>query len=103
MKTCTIIRDIDRWFVCIITMTTTMKNTNIKIKNKNDSVIGVDVGLTNWITLSDGQVIDRPKFLETINYKKIKTLAKKLIKERRRVPIRIETRLESNLQNYGER
>jgi putative transposase len=68
MKTCTIIRDIDRWFVCI-TMTT-IKNTNIK--NKNDSVIGVDVGLTNWITLSDGQVTDRPKFLAK-SLKKIKT------------------------------
>jgi putative transposase len=82
MKTCTIIRDIDRWFVCI-TMTTTIKNTNIK--NKNDSVIGVDVGLTNWITLSDGQVIDRPKFLAK-SLKKIKTLQKSY-QRKRRVPI----------------
>ena len=81
MKTCTIIRDIDRWFVCI-TMTTTIKNTNIKIKNKNDSVIGVDVGLTNWITLSDGQVIDRPKFLAK-SLKKIKTLQRKLSKKKK--------------------
>jgi len=81
MKTCTIIRDIDRWFVCI-TMTTTIKNTNIKIKNKNDSVIGVDVGLTNWITLSDSQVIDRPKFLAK-SLKKIKTLQRKLSKKKK--------------------
>jgi putative transposase len=65
-------------------MTTTInKNTNIKIKNKNDSVIGVyDVGLTNWITLSDGQVIDRPKFL-TKSLKKIKTLQRKLSKKKK--------------------
>jgi len=51
-------------FVCITMTTTIIKNTNIKIKNEIDLVIGVyDVGLTNWITLSDGQVIDRPKFL----------------------------------------
>ena len=44
--------------------TTIIKNTNIKIKKEIDLVIGVfDVGLTNWITLSDGQVIDRPKFV----------------------------------------
>ncbi|HET7284957.1 MAG TPA: hypothetical protein VFI70_09755 [Nitrososphaeraceae archaeon] len=47
--------------------TTIIKNTNIKINNKIDLVIGVyDVGLTNWITLSDGQVIDRPKFLKVM-------------------------------------
>src|ERR1041385_492038 len=59
-------------------MTTTIKNTNIE--NKNNLVIGVDVGLTNWITLSDGQVIDRPKFLSK-SLKKIKTL-QKVIKEK---------------------
>ena len=70
-----------QWFVCI-TMTTTIKNTNIK--NKNDSVIGVDVGLTNWITLSDSQVIDRPKFLAK-SLKKIKT-PKEVIKEKEGFP-----------------
>ena len=30
----------------------------------NDSIIGVDVGLLNWITLSNGDVIDRPRFLK---------------------------------------
>ena len=59
-------------------MTTAIKNTNIE--NKNNLVIGVDVGLTNWITLSDGQVIDRPKFLSK-SLKKIKTL-QKVIKEK---------------------
>ena len=58
--------------------TTIIKNTNIKIKNEIDLVIGVyDVGLTNWITLSDGQVIDRPKFLAKSLKKKIKTLQRK--------------------------
>jgi transposase len=51
-------------------MITTIKNTNIK--NRNGLVIGVDVGLTNWITLSDGQVIDRPKVL-TKSLKKIES------------------------------
>ena len=61
-------------------MTTTIKNTNIE--NKNNLVIGVDVGLTNWITLSDGQVIDRPKFLSK-SLKKIKTLQRRLSKKKK--------------------
>ena len=79
MKTCTIIRDIDRWFACI-----TLNNTNTTITDnniKNDSVIGVDIGLTNWITLSDGQVIDRPKFLVK-SLTKIKTLQRILSKKK---------------------
>jgi putative transposase len=79
LKTCTIIRDIDRWFACI---TLTNTNTTITANNiKNDSVIGVDIGLTNWITLSDGQVIDRPKFLAK-SLKKIKTLQRILSKKK---------------------
>jgi len=64
-------------FVCITMTTTIIKNTNIKIKNEIDLVVGVDVGLTNWIPLSDGQVIDRPKFLAKSLKKKIKTLQRK--------------------------
>ena len=91
-KSCTIIRDIDRWFVCK-TMTT-IKNTSIK--NKNDSIIDVDVGLTNWITLSDGQVIDRPKFLSK-SLKKIKTL-QKVIKEKEGFPLHTVTTYLNMLQ-----
>ena len=64
-------------------MPTTIKKNNTNIKNKNDSVISVyDVGLTNWITLSDGQVIDRPKFLAK-SLKKIKTLQSYYQRKRR--------------------
>jgi putative transposase len=60
-----------------------MKNTNIKNKNKNDSVIDIDVGLSNWITLSDSQVVDRPKFLAK-SLKKIKTLQRKLLSKKKK-------------------
>jgi putative transposase len=76
LKTCTIIRDIDRWFACI--------STNIKNggRVKTNFMIGVDVGLTNWITLSNGQVIDRPKFLDN-SIGKIKTLQRNLSKKKK--------------------
>ena len=59
IKICTIIRDIDRWFVCLSTIS--------KVVNSwiaNDSIIGFDVSLLNWITLSNDDVIDRPRFLK---------------------------------------
>jgi putative transposase len=79
LKTCTIIKDIDRWFACITTTTTAADNTT-KTKNAtNDdnhdnnanstTIVGVDVGLLNWITLSNGHVIDRPKFLYKSMYR----------------------------------
>jgi putative transposase len=74
-------------------MTTTI-NKNINIKNKNDSVIGVyDAGLTNWITLSDGQVIDRPKFLAK-SLKKIKTLQRKLSKKKKGSHNKLKARIQ---------
>ena len=79
IKTCTIIRDIDRWFACITTTTAIKNNTNIK----TDSVIGLDVGLTNWITLSDGgQVIDRPRFLKQ-SIARIKSLQRNLSRKKK--------------------
>ena len=57
IKTCTIIRDIDRWFACFSC------DNNIEKSSSNDAV-GVDVGLLNWMTLSNGEIIDRPRFLK---------------------------------------
>jgi putative transposase len=59
IKTCTIIRDIDRWFACFSYDNNISKNPNLKTNN----IVGIDVGLLNWMTLSTGEVIDRPKFL----------------------------------------
>lgn len=66
LKTCTIIRD------------TTDERQN---KQTNNSVVGVDVGLINWITLSNGQTIDRPKFLNN-SIRKIKALQRNLSRKK---------------------
>ena len=57
IKTCTIKRQVDGWFV-IFTAETAMK----PLPKTGDS-IGIDVGLESYATLSDGQVIDNPRFL----------------------------------------
>lgn len=55
IKTCTIIRDVDRWFACF-------SSNSDRVKTKNGLTIGADVGLHNWIMLSNGELIDRPRF-----------------------------------------
>ena len=76
IKTCTIIRDIDRWYACIVTNTKNGSNSSIS-NNKDGSAIGVDVGLLNWMTLSNGEIIDRPRFLKQ-SIVKIKSLQRSL-------------------------
>jgi len=53
LKRCTVIRDVDQWYCCLtsedwIDRPDTKPNTN---------PVGVDVGLLNWMTLSDGKKI----------------------------------------------
>lgn len=55
IKTCTIIRGIDRWFACFAC------NSN-RQKNNNNKTAGIDVGLKNWMTLDSGEINDRPRF-----------------------------------------
>lgn len=74
IKTCTIIRDIDRWFACF--------SCNNVTRNTTNNAVGVDVGLLNWITLSNGETIDRPRFLKgSIN--KIKSLQRDLARKKK--------------------
>lgn len=54
LKTCTIIRDIDRCFVCFSSKVDRAKITNGK-------TVGIDVGIMNWLVLDTWEMIDRPK------------------------------------------
>jgi putative transposase len=74
IKTCTIVRDIDRWFACF--------SCDSVVRNTNNNTIGVDVGLLNWMTLSNGQVIDRPAFLKN-SIQKIKKLQRSVSQKKR--------------------
>jgi putative transposase len=58
IKTCTIKKDIDQWYVsfsCDIDVSTPV------VEPKTS--IGIDVGLTSLLTLSNGQKVEPPKFL----------------------------------------
>ncbi len=57
IKTCTIKRETDKWYVCF-----SVEYTPIK-KLVPDKQIGIDVGIKSFAVLSDGKVIDNPKYL----------------------------------------
>jgi putative transposase len=75
IKTCTIIRDVDRWYACFSCDAT-------KQKTVNDKTVGIDLGIHNWIALDNGQMIDRPRFLDS-SVKKIKHLQRELSRKKR--------------------
>ena len=58
IKTCSVIRDVDQWFVVL-----TCETEIIPFKNGKPTV-GIDVGITSLAVLSDGTVIDNPRTLK---------------------------------------
>ena len=76
IKTCTVLRDVDQWFVVL-----TCETEVLKFKN-NKPEVGIDVGITSLAVLSDGTIIDNPRTL--------KHSEKKLAKEQRRLSRRIK-------------
>lgn len=59
VKTCTIVRDIDQWYACI----TAEYKDKVTPTNKKPS-IGVDVGVSAIVALSDGTIVSAPKTLK---------------------------------------
>ncbi len=57
LKTCNIKKEIDRWYVCFAVEYTP------KVKPLPNKQIGIDVGIKSFAVLSDGKVIDNPKYL----------------------------------------
>ena len=57
VKTCTIKRDVDQWYVVFYC------EVEIEAGSHGGTSVGVDVGLEKFATLSDGTVIENPRFL----------------------------------------
>ncbi|MGC2569867.1 MAG: transposase [Candidatus Nitrosopolaris sp.] len=77
IKTCTIIRDIDRWFACFV-----CNDDADRVKTRNNKTASVDVGLNNWMILDNGELIDRPRFLDAA-IKNIKRLQADLSRKKK--------------------
>ena len=67
LKTVTVKRSHDKWYLFIVT-----DFSNIKKVAKNSKTIAIDVGIKTFATLSNGKNIENPRFFET----KQKSLAK---------------------------
>lgn len=58
VKTCTIVRDSDRWYACF-----SIEKMPLRIVPPSNKCIGIDVGIKNFAVLSDGAFIENPKYL----------------------------------------
>jgi len=71
IKTCTIKREIDKWYATLVAESITMT------QSVPDNPIGIDVGIKSFATFSNGDVVDNPKHLQKSE--------KQLVKKQRRV------------------
>lgn len=78
IKTCTVKKDVDQWYVIF----TTEIDREIK-KIPVETKIGIDVGLKSLLTLSNGEQIEPPKFLR-LSEDKLTTEQRKLSKKKLR-------------------
>jgi putative transposase len=78
IKAATIIKDVDQWFVAL-SVEEPMQRQQI---HGNDRAVGVDLGITNAIALSDGTLIDGPKFLMKAE-EKIRVLQRTLSRKKK--------------------
>ena len=76
IRQATIIKDIDQWFVALC-----VEVERVNVKNKSDDSIGVDIGISNLVALSNGEMIPNPKFLKK-SAQRIKCLQRRLSRKK---------------------
>ncbi|VUT25145.1 MAG: putative transposase [Candidatus Methanolliviera sp. GoM_oil] len=77
IKTCTIERDLDRWYACFTVEVGIEKQNPQKITLANP--IGIDLGINHLLTLSNGDIEDNPRYLVK-SEKRLKRKQRKLSK-----------------------
>lgn len=73
----TVSKDVDWWFVSI-----SYELPQPSVSIQNNEIVGVDLGLTTFATLSDGTKIENPKFLKRLE-RKLKREQRKLAKKQK--------------------
>src|SRR3990172_6150593 len=79
IKRVTVIRDIDQWFVALLVDDEDCVG---ELSSGDGGKVGVDVGVSNIIPLSDGTLIDNPRFLN-LSVERIKMLQRRLSRKKR--------------------
>ena len=85
IKTTTIIRQLDGWYIAITT-----ELEPISIVADDSQAVGIDVGIAKFAYLSDGSYIESPYFLEP-NLKRLRILQRKLSRQKKGSKSRVKT------------
>ena len=67
IRTVTIRRDIDEWYVSILLRDQTVPDLVVKTFDKCETIQGADVGIKKLVALSDGTMIENPRFQQQGN------------------------------------
>lgn len=78
MKTCTILKDVDKWYACIVAE---VRTDNVQFSDRPS--VGVDLGVSPFVALSDGTTIAEKKFLRC-SEARIKALQRSLSRKKER-------------------
>ncbi len=78
-KTCTIVRDIDRWYACI---TSEEEPSGQVVMESERPPVGVDLGIPNIVTLSNGKTVENPRFLNS-STSRLKRLQRELSRKKK--------------------
>jgi putative transposase len=85
IRTCTIRRQNNKWYVCFSC------EVNPKLLKKSKKVIGIDVGIESFATFSTGEKIENPHFFKT-EQKALAKTQRKLSKLGKQDPLRKKTK-----------
>lgn len=77
IKTCTIKRQTDGWYAIFA-----VEENQSRYLSKTGGSIGLDVGIENFATLSDGEVIENPKYLRAAE-RRLKSAQRKLSRRKK--------------------
>jgi len=89
LKQCTMIRDVDQWFCCITADDGTATSS---VSCNTERPVGIDVGLLNWMALSEGKKIPN-NFDSKAHAKRIKHLQERLSSKKKGSKNRAKARL----------
>ena len=76
IKTCTIKREVDRWYACFSCQVNSLN------KLVPQRAVGIDMGITHFAHLSNGEIIDSPQFLIKSEHK-LKRAQRRLSKKQK--------------------
>ena len=76
IKRATVIRDIDQWFVALLV------EQDQRTVRSSGGRVGVDMGISNVVALSDGMLIDNPRLLNK-TIERIKSLQRRLSRKKK--------------------